>query len=94
MQPSQGRYLDRTWRIEEDHLIWWDDKPYIGYGFTGNGDTDRLIKLGFDQFNVGPCEQVEGHQDDTGSPPGIIGGAQHGDQAYTGVGADESAHVA
>jgi hypothetical protein len=64
VQPSQGRYWDRTWRIDENHLIWWDDKPYIRYGFTGNGDVDRLIRLGFSQFNVGPSEQLWAASDD------------------------------
>jgi len=64
VRPSQGHYLGHTWRIDESHLIWWDDKPYVRYGFTGNGDVDQLIKLGFNQFNVGPSEQLWAAADD------------------------------
>ncbi len=64
LQPSQGRYVGHAWRIDENHLIWWDDKPYVRYGFTGNGDVDRFIQLGFNQFNIGPSEQLWAASDD------------------------------
>ena len=63
-RSSQGRYMSHTWRIDENHLIWWDDKPYVRYGFTGNGNVDRLIRLGFSQFNVGPSERLWAASDD------------------------------
>ncbi len=58
VQRSQSRYMNHSWRIGENHLIWWDDKPYVRYGFTGNGNVDQLMQLGFNQFNVGPAEQL------------------------------------
>jgi hypothetical protein len=36
-QLSQGRYMGHTWRIDENHLIWWDDKPYVRYGSPATG---------------------------------------------------------
>ncbi len=64
VQPSQGRYMNHTWRIDENHLIWWDDKPYVRYGFTGNGNVDQPIRLGFDLFHVRPSEQLWAAADD------------------------------
>ena len=57
-QRTQGKYMGHQWYIDENHLIWWDGKPYVRYGFTGNGEIDRFIKLGFDQFNVYPSEEL------------------------------------
>jgi hypothetical protein len=51
-------FMGHKWRIDQNHLIWWDDKPYVRYGFTGNGSMDRFIKLGFNQFNVCPSEEL------------------------------------
>ncbi len=55
---SQGQYMGHKWYIDENHLIWWDGKPYVRYGFTGNGQVDRFMSLGFDQFNVCPSEEL------------------------------------
>ncbi len=64
VQRSQGRYRNHAWRIGANHLVWWDDKPYVRYGFTGNGNVDQLMQLGFDQFNVCPSEQLWAASDD------------------------------
>jgi len=57
-RPTQDRYMNHAWRIDENHLIWWDDRPYVRYGFTGNGAVDGFLKLGFDQFSVCPSEEL------------------------------------
>ena len=37
VQTTRGRYMNHAWRIDGNHLIWWDDKPCVRYGFTGTG---------------------------------------------------------
>ena len=64
IQRTRGKYMGHKWYIDRNHLIWWDDKPYVRYGFTGNGDIDRFMELGFDQFNVGPNEELWVFSDD------------------------------
>ena len=54
---SSGEYMGHRWRIDEGHLMWWDGKPYVRFGFTGNGDPAQMIKAGFDQFTLMPDEQ-------------------------------------
>jgi len=56
MVVSSGQYKSHRWRIDEKHLMWWDDKPYIRFGFTGNGDPTTMIRAGFDQFTLAPEE--------------------------------------
>jgi len=58
VRPTKGEYLGHEWRIDPNHLIWWDGKPYVRYGFTGNGEIGHFIKLGFDQFNAYPSEEL------------------------------------
>jgi hypothetical protein len=55
--PSSGRYLGHRWRIDANHLLWWDGKPYVRFGFTGNGAVAQMLKLGFDQFTLMPAEE-------------------------------------
>ena len=38
-------------------MIFWDNKPYVRFGFTGNGDPAQLVKLGFDKFTLMPGEE-------------------------------------
>ena len=54
---SSGEYMGHRWTIDEHHLLWWDSKPYVRFGFTGTGDPVELIKLGFDQFTLMPDEE-------------------------------------
>ncbi len=54
---SSGRYMGHAWRIDKDHLIWWDGKPYVRFGFTGNGDPAQMLRAGFDQFGLMPAEE-------------------------------------
>jgi hypothetical protein len=52
---SQGEYMGHKWYIDENHMIFWDDEPYIRYSFTGSPRLDQLeefFALGIDQFNV------------------------------------------
>jgi len=64
IQPTRGRYMGHTWHIDENHLLWWDGQPYVRYGFTGNGDVERFMKLGFDQFHAYPSEELWVFSDD------------------------------
>lgn len=54
---SAGKYMGHAWRIDEDHLMWWDDKPYVRFAFTGNGDLAQMIQAGVDQFTLMPDEK-------------------------------------
>jgi hypothetical protein len=54
---SSGEYLGHKWHIDRNHLMWWDGKPYVRFGFTGNGDPEQMRQLGFDQFHLMPAEQ-------------------------------------
>jgi hypothetical protein len=64
VQPTRGRFMGHTWHIDEHHLQWWDGQPYVRYGFTGNGDVERFMKLGFDQFHAYPSEALWVFSDD------------------------------
>jgi hypothetical protein len=55
---STGVFRGHEWRIDENHLLWWDAQPYVRYGFTGNGPIDKFMELGFSQFNVYPSEKL------------------------------------
>lgn len=68
LQQSSGEYLGRKWHIDENHLIWWDGKPYVRFGFTGNGDLNQILKAGFDQFTLMPAEEWP----ISGPDPGIV----------------------
>ncbi|MBN2592046.1 MAG: hypothetical protein JXA81_00960 [Sedimentisphaerales bacterium] len=67
-QNSSGEYQGRKWQIDENHLMWWDGKPYVRFGFTGNGDPARMLRAGFDQFTLMPSEQWP----ISGPDPGIV----------------------
>jgi hypothetical protein len=58
VQPTRGKYMGQSWHIDADHLLWWQGKPYVRYGFTGNGNVHKFMKLGFNHFNVGPSEEL------------------------------------
>lgn len=58
VQPTRGKYMGQSWHIDADHLLWWQGKPYVRYGFTGNGDVDRFMNKGFTQFNAYPSEEL------------------------------------
>ena len=68
LRQSSGEYLGRKWHIDEDHLMWWDGKPYVRFGFTGNGDLNQMLKAGFDQFTLMPAEKWP----ISGPDPGIV----------------------
>ena len=56
--PAKGEYKGYKWLIDQHHLLWWDNEPYVRYGFTGNGAIEKFMKLRFDQFNVCPSEDL------------------------------------
>lgn len=58
VQSTRGEYLGQSWHIDANHLLWWEGKPYVRYGFTGNGDVDSFMKKGFTQFNAYPSEEL------------------------------------
>lgn len=67
-QLSSGEYKGHKWHIDKNHLMWWDAKPYVRFGFTGNGDPARMLKAGFDQYTLMPSEQWP----ISGPDPGIV----------------------
>jgi len=56
LRPSSGVYRAHRWQIAPDGVIRWDGRPYVRFGFTGNGDPDRLLRAGFTQFTLVPPE--------------------------------------
>lgn len=54
---SSGEYMGRKWRIDKRRLMLWGDKPYVRFGFTGNGEIAQMRKAGFDQFTLMPAEE-------------------------------------
>ena len=58
VQPTRGKYMGQSWYIDDHHLLWWQGKPYVRYGFTGNGDVSQFMKKGFSQFNAYPSEEL------------------------------------
>ena len=58
VKPTCGKYMGQKWHIDANHLLWWSGKPYVRYGFTGNGDVDTFMKLGFTHFNAYPSEEL------------------------------------
>ena len=56
IERSHGTYKGHRWEITEGHLLLWDEKPYVRYGFTGNGPVEEMVRMGFTQFNVAPSE--------------------------------------
>jgi hypothetical protein len=57
LQFSSGEYQGHKWHIDENHLMWWDTKPYVRFGFTGNGEPAQMLKAGFNQLTLAPAEQ-------------------------------------
>jgi hypothetical protein len=57
LQSSSGEYQGHKWHIDENHLMWWDGKPYVRFGFTGNGDPAQMLRAGFNQFTLMPSEE-------------------------------------
>jgi len=68
LRQSSGEYTGQKWLIDENHLMWWDAKPYVRFGFTGNGDPAKMLKAGFDQFTLMPAEEWP----ISGPDPGIV----------------------
>ena len=58
VKPTYGKYMGQKWHIDANHLLWWSGKPYVRYGFTGNGDVEMFMKLGFTHFNAYPSEEL------------------------------------
>ncbi len=57
IEPSTGEHEGHKWRIDANHLMWWDDEPYVRFAFTGNGDLVEMLDAGFDQFVLTPAER-------------------------------------
>jgi hypothetical protein len=68
VQPSHGEYMGHKWHIGPDHVLCWDAKPYVRFGFTGNGNPTRMLKAGFTQFTLMPDEKWP----ISGPDPGIV----------------------
>ena len=35
ISQTQGEFLGQKWHIDENHLMWWDGKPYVPFGGFG-----------------------------------------------------------
>lgn len=46
---SSGEYLGHKWHIDENHLMWWDGKPYVPFGGFGITPGNQL---GLNTFNL------------------------------------------
>jgi hypothetical protein len=54
---SSGESMGQKWHIDEHHVMWWNGKRYVRFGFTGNGDIAHMLNAGFDQFTLMPEEE-------------------------------------
>lgn len=46
---SSGEYLGHKWHIDENHLMWWDGKPYVPFGGFGIKPGNEF---GLNTFNL------------------------------------------
>lgn len=49
LNPSTGRYVGHKWHIDQNHLMWWDSKPYVPFGGFG---IDPSNKFGLNTYNL------------------------------------------
>jgi len=49
LETTRGEYLGHKWRIDENHLMWWDDKPYVPFGGFG---IEPGNEFGLNTFNL------------------------------------------
>ena len=55
VEPSCGEYVGHTWHIDENHMLWWDNEPYVRYSTIGSPkleNLDKFIAMGFTQFHA------------------------------------------
>jgi hypothetical protein len=68
--PSSGEYLGHRWRIDPNHLMWWDGKPYVPFGGFGLKPDDapgldtHNLWIDFDPFMENPQYTREQHKRD------------------------------
>lgn len=58
---TQGEYMGHEWYIDEHHMIFWDEKPYVRYGFTGNPSVEQVagfVEMGINHFSVVASEET------------------------------------
>ncbi len=67
---SSGEFMGHKWYIDEEHLMWWDGKPYVPFGGFGiNPGNDFGLNtynlwIDFDSFIGQPEYTREQHQRD------------------------------
>ena len=67
---SSGEFLGHKWHIDENHLLWWDGKPYIPFGGFGIEPGNKFglktynLWIDFDPFIGRPEYTREQHQRD------------------------------
>lgn len=49
LNPSTGRYMGHKWHIDQNHLMWWDSKPYVPFGGFGINPSN---KFGLNTYNL------------------------------------------
>ncbi len=70
LPPSSGEYLGQKWQIDENHLMWWDGKPYVPFGGFGLKPDDDFgldthnLWIDFDPFIEDPTYTRERHKRD------------------------------
>jgi len=48
LSRSSGEYLGQKWYVDQDHLMWWDGKPYVPFGGFG---VEPGNEFGLNTFN-------------------------------------------
>ncbi|MBI2948742.1 MAG: hypothetical protein HYY23_13975 [Verrucomicrobia bacterium] len=65
---ASGEYLGQKWSIDENHMMWWDGKPYVPFGGFGTdpgrkgGLTTHNRWIDFDPFIKDPKLTREQHK--------------------------------
>lgn len=49
LNPSTGRYMGHKWHIDQNHLMWWDNKSYVPFGGFGINPSN---KFGLNTYNL------------------------------------------
>jgi hypothetical protein len=78
LPQSSGEYLGHEWHIDENHLMWWDGKPYIpfgGFGITPGNEFELNtfnLWIDFDPFIEKPQYTRKQHRADIARKLGAI----------------------
>jgi hypothetical protein len=68
ISQTQGEFLGQEWHIDENHLMWWDGKPYVPFGGFGieagnhEGLRTHNLWIDFDPFIADASFTVAQHK--------------------------------